>query len=378
MGTDITKFELVIIIITLHGFLLSALMAIGQIISDHRSIKNWLFFGLFLDLSFFQIHYVLFAIGTIGEYYFLSFLPISAFFLLGPIMFLLTQYSVDANYGFNYRSLVHFIPIIFFTVLSMFFLHHSPQKTALWFSGYFYNEYNQIIGCVGSGSLLIYILLSVKIIYSNHLIHGNIFKADPRQIIIMLLLIGLSLAWLSDIIAGFTGIKLFMTLSILLISMMIVVLFLINSKYPDFQKQLHQIVEKEKRKRSYLANTNIPDLEVRLHQLITEDEIFLDEDLTLTELAQKLNITTHQLSEFLNEQIGKNFTTFINKHRVEKAKKLLLRNKDLSILSIAFDSGFKAKSTFNSTFVKMTGISPREYRQKHDHAHKNKKNSPDL
>ncbi len=368
MGTGIIKFELVIIIITLHGFLLSALMAIGQMISNHRSIKNWLFFGLFLDLSFFQVHYVLFAVGTIGEYHLLNFLPISAYYMIGPIMLLLTQYSINSDYIFNYRSLIHFIPVMFFTVLSIVSLHLSPHKTALWFSGYFYNEYNQIIGCAGSGSLSVYILWSVKVIYSNHLIRGNIFKADPRQIIIMLLLSGLFLAWLSDITAGITGIKFFMTLSILLISMMIVALFLINSKYPDFQKQLHQIVEKEKRKRSYLANTNIRDLEFKLHHLVTEDEIYMDEDLTLTELAQKLNITTHQLSEFLNERIGKNFTTFINNHRIEKAKKLLINNKDHSILTIAFDSGFKSKSTFNSAFVKMAGISPREYRKKHDHA----------
>ena len=87
-----------ILIIAFHGFLLAALISIGQLIADRKSIKNWLFLGLFFVFVLFQIHYILFEIGLLSKYKIFNVFPITAFYLLGPILYFITKHSLHKNY----------------------------------------------------------------------------------------------------------------------------------------------------------------------------------------------------------------------------------------------------------------------------------------
>ena len=92
---------------------------------------------------------------------------------------------------------------------------------------------------------------------------------------------------------------------------------------------------------------------------------YLDADISLPELANKLEIPSHHLSRVINEQLGTNFFDFINQYRIEEVK-ARINNPEfdkLSLLGIAFDSGFNTKSAFNRVFKKMTGLTPSEYRR---------------
>ncbi|HPD77772.1 MAG TPA: helix-turn-helix domain-containing protein, partial [Spirochaetota bacterium] len=100
---------------------------------------------------------------------------------------------------------------------------------------------------------------------------------------------------------------------------------------------------------------------------------FADEDISLKKLADELDITTHQLSQILNEKIKKNFNTFINEFRVEEAKSLLVEEADRSILSISLAVGFNSYTTFCTTFSKYTGMSPSNYRKRFLKGHLPKK-----
>ena len=92
------------------------------------------------------------------------------------------------------------------------------------------------------------------------------------------------------------------------------------------------------------------------------EKIYRESDLNLKSLADRLAITPHQLSQFLNERLGSDFRSFINSYRVSEAKVLLSEHPDLNILSICYDVGFGSKSAFNSVFKKETGQTPREFR----------------
>ncbi len=102
--------------------------------------------------------------------------------------------------------------------------------------------------------------------------------------------------------------------------------------------------------------------ELRLMALVETEKIYRESDLNLKSLADRLFITPHQLSQYLNERLGSDFRSFINSYRVAEAKKLLSEQPDLSILSICYDVGFGSKSAFNSVFKKETGQTPREFR----------------
>ena len=82
---------------------------------------------------------------------------------------------------------------------------------------------------------------------------------------------------------------------------------------------------------------------------------YLEPELTLSELAKQLNISTSKLSQTINNGLGKNFNDFINEYRVEAVKKMMLDEKksNFSLLGIAQECGFNSKATFNRTFKKL-------------------------
>lgn len=120
---------------------------------------------------------------------------------------------------------------------------------------------------------------------------------------------------------------------------------------------------KEKSKAKRLSVEQIENLSIQLSSLMENDKLFLDNDLNLPTVAEKLNLSIHETSFLINETSKENFYNFINKYRVDEAKKLLASVKmaELNILGIAFASGFNSKTTFNTTFKRVVGISPSQY-----------------
>jgi ligand-binding sensor domain-containing protein/AraC-like DNA-binding protein len=104
----------------------------------------------------------------------------------------------------------------------------------------------------------------------------------------------------------------------------------------------------------------------KLNYLMSVEKAYQDEDLTLGDLAGRLDVPLHFLSQLINEKLGKNFFALVNGYRVEEVEKRLADplSRDVSILAIAYDAGFSTKSSFNRTFKKHTGMTPSEYRKK--------------
>ena len=97
-----------------------------------------------------------------------------------------------------------------------------------------------------------------------------------------------------------------------------------------------------------------------------QEKPYLDEGLTLTKLAGQLGVTRNQLSSAINNKFGGNFYSFVNRYRVEEVKRLIAdpKNKDFTILSLAFQAGFPSKSSFHDIFKRFTGMTPTEYQSK--------------
>ncbi|MBC8767312.1 helix-turn-helix domain-containing protein [Arenibacter sp. BSSL-BM3] len=111
-----------------------------------------------------------------------------------------------------------------------------------------------------------------------------------------------------------------------------------------------------------LEGENIEKIK-ELNLLMETDKIYLDSELGLSQLAEKIEVSTNHLSMLLNDYIGKNFYDYINHYRVEEVKKRL---KDpyyqkQTISSIGGDCGFNSKSAFNRIFKNLTGKTPSAY-----------------
>lgn len=99
-----------------------------------------------------------------------------------------------------------------------------------------------------------------------------------------------------------------------------------------------------------------------LEELMRVENVYRDENLTLSSLASALDLSSQQVSELINTRIGMGFSRYVRERRVEAAKHLLVSAPDQSILSISLDVGFKSQSNFYAAFKEIAGISPGDYR----------------
>lgn len=146
---------------------------------------------------------------------------------------------------------------------------------------------------------------------------------------------------------------------------------LINSlktdpRYAEYQKIIFPdriIKETKKRKKELLDVVSAKAYSSRLLDYINKNKPYLDSNLSLRSLASQIDIHPNQLSWLLNENIGKNFNDFINHYRVNTFKTLSKdpKNSHLTLMGLAYDSGFNSKTVFNTSFKKETGLTPKQF-----------------
>ncbi len=103
----------------------------------------------------------------------------------------------------------------------------------------------------------------------------------------------------------------------------------------------------------------------KLNALMEVEKVYSDADLSLPVLAEKMSLSSHQLSQLLNEKMDRNFFDFINQYRIEAAIKLLQspRGAQRKISAIAMDVGFNTMAAFYKAFKKHTGKTPSSYQK---------------
>ncbi|MBS1502409.1 MAG: ABC transporter permease [Bacteroidetes bacterium] len=102
-----------------------------------------------------------------------------------------------------------------------------------------------------------------------------------------------------------------------------------------------------------------------LKNVVKTNRYYLDPDLSLNSLAEKLALTTHELSRVLNTVLKKSFNDFINEYRVAEVIRRMqdAANDHLTLTGIAYEAGFNSPSTFHRAFKEMTGKTPAEYKK---------------
>lgn len=120
-----------------------------------------------------------------------------------------------------------------------------------------------------------------------------------------------------------------------------------------------------KYKKSSLSEERKNELLKKIQYEFQNNHYYADNLASLSNLAKRLNVSTHHISQVINEKLTKNFYELIAYYRIEEAKILLLRNKNLkmTIEEIAEQVGYNSKSAFNKAFKNHTGQTPSEYRK---------------
>jgi len=114
---------------------------------------------------------------------------------------------------------------------------------------------------------------------------------------------------------------------------------------------------------SKLSGVNTTQKRDELERLMSVDHVFQNEALSLSMLAEQLELSPHQLSELINTEFGYGFPRYVREHRIRQAKILLVSEPNSSILSISMNTGFKSQSNFYTAFKEITGMSPGKFRK---------------
>ncbi len=176
--------------------------------------------------------------------------------------------------------------------------------------------------------------------------------------------------WATSIILGkfliltayavtFGGIGSFIQVSIIFIFFLYVVMLLAFGKHPLITRNRRAKYQDKAIDEAYSSK-----LINHAKSILIEEELYLNSSLKVQDLAHRLDITPHLLSQILNEHLQKNFKQFINEYRIARAKKIMETNSRYTLEAIGFESGFRSRSNFYSTFKKYTGCTPRQYQMK--------------
>ncbi len=297
-------------------------------------------------------------------------------FLLAPSIYISILYFVNPTSKFKISYWLHFLPFLVFAFLEnvVFFSEKSISTKTLFDIG----ETSFYVRDILPFQTLAYVLVSFLTL-RKHSKNLELITAATQNInlnwlkLFLLILIFTILFWINDALDLFPLLQK-ITGFIYSISILFLASYALRQTaiFPFRKENLDEISEVlyafpskelETDKPQRLSKEQISILSIQLDSLMADEKIFLDNEINLTTVAEKLGISIHDTSYLINEVTGSNFYNFINKFRVEEAKKLLTSGKmnKLNMLGIAFESGFNSKTTFNTTFKKIVGLSPSEY-----------------
>lgn len=124
-----------------------------------------------------------------------------------------------------------------------------------------------------------------------------------------------------------------------------------------------EVTKKDKKPLRKISDDQLKKRKAHVEEFMNAHKPYLDAELSLISLSQKIKISREELSETINQGFNARFNDFINQYRIDETKRLITdgKHKNLSLLGLAYEAGFNSKATFNRAFKKAEGKSPSEY-----------------
>lgn len=293
--------------------------------------------------------------------------PLNTVLFCGPILLYFgIIFFTNPNHKLGKRFYLYCLaPVAFFALQTARFF--SPENDTLFISSIGFNflngiffataslvhlrKYQKRIPYFSSSSIeidlnwLVLIIVSIMILAVTIVVYNILFFKEPPGIVANTITLGIAY------FAAYYSLKQ-------------------KEIYPKDETQRKQLIAIKEpdsnNKRKLLDDETLVKQKSNLLQIMQEQEPHLDSEINLSRLAEALKVTPHQLSYLLNTGFNENFFQFINRHRIEKAKILLAtpQKQNLSMLGIAYESGFNSKTVFNTTFKKNVGSTPSDFRLK--------------
>lgn len=329
---------------------------------------------------------------------FLFYMPFQHLLFIGPVIYFYTQSLLNPAFHLTKRNFLHFLPGILYLIYSLFMWIYDKY---IFKDYYFYKDgmdkdFDNWYHNTGLISMAIYFTASIRyynlyrklmfqvVSYANSIL----FKWIKTYLYSFLVMLVLPIVF--DIISTFypelnsyTGSWWFF----LFFSIIMYYVAITGYANPIVTKIPFEISMFDKKPALLLSSNysteNIiidiehetfkenhsPEIEnwkAKIETLIQAQKLYQNPELTLTDLAKKLETNAAVVSKTINQGFGLNFNDFINNYRIEAVKTSFENgeHKKSTLLGIAFDCGFNSKATFNRAFKKSTGLSPKDFLNK--------------
>ena len=356
--------------------LVALLISLGQAVQKNKGFVDYIYAVSFGGLSVWFLMLSLVATGVFDDSataWYLRMFCVPVAFMVSPLMTLRYRWIISSELGFRKRYIFPFLPAILSLLVLVYLVAagmvpYSPDYSITMpvMSGEF--------GVLPLQVQWVYILMVLPSVYLLMLMLPVLVTMVPYAMsspqkgkpntsragfVFASLIAGCNIL----AVAGFLYSMELLRFAIIAANCSMCGVYLVTQRHPDYNRLLKSLSRKRQYERSVTRGLDVNTIVNRLYELMDDEKVFVDEDLSLADLAGELSVSSHQLSEILNCKIKKNFSTFINEYRVNEAKCLMLEEPDRSLLSVGTAVGFNSYSTFNSVFLRYEGISPGRYRK---------------
>jgi AraC-like DNA-binding protein len=338
------------IFLLMFGAAQGGLLSIWFLKNQHKKVAN-VWFALFLIAIGIQLTLKVITKSWMMEnvlYVYLASYKMP--YVIGPLLYLYCRARVDNR--FVKKDLLHFLPFIFFVACNFIAYEH-------WLSPYVHwRPYTQGLAQLISISVYAYFSLRLR----DEGVKKFICSAVAAEVIIIC-----TLSFMYVYYGRFPDVRLlFLVLTCLIywISYSVLArpnLFLLRDENPVVALA---IKKSTKYAHSSLKPEEASRLERELKKFMDIDRLYLDSNLSIEILSEKLNTSRHHLSQVMNERLEKTYMDYISELRLEEAKRRLSNpaNFRFTIAAIALDSGFNSVSSFNDVFKRRFGLTPSKFR----------------
>ena len=310
--------------------------------------------------------------GVVYEWPFLQLIDDGFFLLYGPIVYLYAQGVIYRDFKLSSRHLLHLIPYLLVTISLLYSWNLMPgTPEEILANGLPWQFY--LMSAIMYTHIYVYLGLAYKMLREYREIIKNQYSQIDQ----------INLDWLSFTLYTF-GLLTFISLiqnfigltgsrSVFLVTLMLLLLFIFYFVIKVILKALRQpeifagIAQNEttKYQGSNLTPSQIEIYKKELLALLITEKPYLNPQVSLADLSDKLSISTKHLSQVINQSFDKSFFDFINTYRIQEVQHILKASTDdkMTVLEVMYEAGFNSKSSFNTAFKKDTGLTPTEFRK---------------
>lgn len=345
-----------------------------------RKTKNKVYQFLAILLFFFLLSVLNLAIFNIlylsSRWEWIPFLQLELLYGFGPALYFYAKSLSDQSYQLKKMEIRHFLPVV------LEFLYY---RTALFRRGAISlsepinsgsNLFFILIQWGGLASIIIYVFLSISLLVKyrkwtrNH--YSNLEKRELSWLEKPLIIY--SIFWLIWIVIRTTDILVFddalrpYYFNLGFIGLAAITCWIGFKGYLSAQINTSGFISSLNQKSvQVIDQSQLFNITQDLQDKMKAERYYLESDLTIAKLASQTPYSQKDISKALNHSLQLNFHEFVNQYRVEAVKQNLQLEEfaHLSLLGIALESGFGSKSTFNLVFKASTGLTPKQYKQKH-------------